>query len=136
VLLDAHRDQWDALLADRSGWPGAVEEVLRLDRPVQLTGRTVRAGIGVTLLLGAANRDPAVFAEPTRFDIHRPSAREHLAFSGGIHYCVGAGLARLVAVVGPQALAERFPGLRVAGAPVRRDLQALWLFEHLPVVLR
>jgi hypothetical protein len=147
VLLDAHRNQWDALLADPSGWPGAVEEVLRLDSPVQLTGRTaradvplagrtVRAGIRVTLLLGAANRDPAVFAEPARFDIHRPNAREHLAFSGGIHYCVGAGLARLEAVVGLQALAERFPGLRVAGAPVRRDLQTLRGFEHLPVVLR
>lgn len=147
VLLDAHRDQWEGLRADPAGWPGAVEEVLRLDSPVQLTGRTARAdvslagravpaGTRVTLLLGAANRDPAVFAEPSRFDVRRTNARDHLAFSGGVHYCVGAGLARLEAVVGLQALAERFPRLRVSGTPVRRDLQTLRGFEHLPVTLR
>ena len=146
VLLDAHRDQWDALRADPSGWPNAVEEVLRMDSPVQFTGRTarvdvplagrtVRAGTRVTLLLGAANRDPEVFADPARFDIGRVNARDHLAFSGGIHYCVGAGLARLEAVVGLQALTERFPGLRVVGPPVRRDLRNLRGFERLPVDL-
>jgi cytochrome P450 len=147
VLLDAHRDQWDALRADPAGWPNAVEEVLRLDSPVQITGRTaradvplagrtVRAGTRVTLLLGAANRDPEVFPDPARFDVRRPNARDHLAFSGGIHYCLGAGLARTEAVIGLQALTDRFPGLRVAGAPVRRDLQTLRGFEQLPVTLR
>jgi cytochrome P450 len=147
VLLDAHRDQWDALRADPAGWDGAVEEVLRLDSPVQLTGRTaredvelagrpVRAGTRVTLLLGAANRDPAVFPEPERFDVTRANAREHLAFSGGIHYCVGAGLARLEGVIGLRALTERFPALRVAGEPQRRDLRTLRGFEVLPVRLR
>jgi len=147
VLLDAHRDQWDALRADPSGWPKAVEEFLRLDSPVQFTGRTARAdvvlagrtvqaGTRVTVLLGAANRDPDVFAEPARLDVGRANARDHLAFSGDIHYCVGAGLARLEAVVGLQALSERFPGLRVAGSPVRRELQTLRGFEELPVVLR
>jgi len=147
VLLDAHRDQWKSLVADPSGWPGAVEEVLRHDSPVQLTGRTataastvagreVRPGTRVTVLLGAANRDPEVFPDPARFDITRADAREHLAFSAGIHYCVGAGLARLEAVVGLRNLADRFPDLRVSGAPVRRDLRTLRGFEHLPVTLR
>ncbi|WP_346620293.1 cytochrome P450 [Blastococcus montanus] len=147
VLLDAHRGQWDALRAEPAGWEAAVEEVLRLDSPVQLTGRsaraevelggrTVAAGTRVTLLLGAANRDPEVFPDPQRFDITRANAREHLAFSGGIHYCLGAGLARLEGAIGLQALSERFPGLRVAGRPVRRNLQTLRGFEVLPVVLR
>jgi cytochrome P450 len=147
VLLDAHRDQWEALIADPSRWDGAVEEVLRYDSPVQITGRTakadvhlggrdVRAGTRVTVLLGAANRDPEVFTHPARFDVGRINAREHLAFSAGVHYCVGAGLARLEGVVGLRTLAARFPGLRVSGRPVRRDLQTLRGFEHLPVSLR
>ncbi|WP_104524044.1 cytochrome P450 [Blastococcus atacamensis] len=147
VLLDRHRDQWAGLRADPAGWDGAVEEVLRLDSPVQLTGRTARSDIGiggrtvragsrVTVLLGAANRDPEVFPDPARFDVTRANAREHLAFSGGIHYCVGAGLARLEGVVGLRALSERFPDLRVAGPPERRDLQTLRGFERLPVALR
>jgi cytochrome P450 len=147
VLLDAHRDQWDALIADPARWDGAVEEVLRHDSPVQITGRTAKAdavvagrevgaGTRVTVLLGAANRDPDVFDDPTRFDVTRANARDHLAFSAGIHYCVGAGLARLEGVVGLRALAERFPGLRVSGPPVRRALQTLSGFERLPVRLR
>jgi cytochrome P450 len=147
ALLDAHPDQWDALRADPAGWPGAVEEVLRIDSPVQLTGRTalqdvsvdgaeIAAGTRVTVLLGAANRDPAVFPDPAAFDVTRPNARDHLAFSSGIHYCLGAGLARMEAVVGLRALSERFPRLRVAGVPERRDLQTLRGYEHLPVVLR
>jgi cytochrome P450 len=88
------------------------------------------------VLLGAANRDPDVFVDPARLDVRRANARDHLAFSGGIHYCLGAGLARLEGVVGLQALSERFPDLRVAGPPVRRDLQTLRGFEQLPVVLR
>jgi cytochrome P450 len=146
VLLDAHRDQWEVLRADPSGWAAAVEEVLRHDSPVQITGRTARtdvvvagrrvpAGTRVTLLLGGANRDPEIFPDPARFDVTRGNARDHLAFSGGIHYCLGAGLARLEAVVGLRTLSERFPALRVDGRPVRRDLRTLRGFEHLPVRL-
>jgi cytochrome P450 len=124
-----------------------VEETLRYDpvsqssprvttEDVELHGVTIPAGAKVLLLSGAANRDPEVFPEPARLDVRRPNARDHLAFSGGIHYCVGAGLARLEAVVGLEALTERFPRLRVAGTPVRRDLQTLRGFEELPVVLR
>lgn len=147
VLLDAHREQWDALRVAPSGWDGAVEEILRHDSPVQLTGRTakeggtlagreVHPGTRVTVLLGAANRDPEVFGDPARFDVGRANAREHLAFSAGIHYCVGAGLARLEGVVGLRTLSERFPALRISGRPVRRDLRTLRGFEHLPVTLR
>jgi cytochrome P450 len=146
VLLDRHRDQWDALRADPAGWPGAVEEVLRYDSPVQVTGRnvktevelagrTLRPGMRVILLLGAANRDPEVFPDPARFDVTRPNARDHLAFSAGIHYCLGAGLARLEGALGLRALTERFPDLRVSGRPVRRDLRTLRGFERLPVTL-
>jgi cytochrome P450 len=146
VALDAHRDQWDALRAEPAGWADAVEEVLRYDSPVQLTGRTARAdaevagrevpaGTRVTVLLGAANRDPGVFADPAGFSVTRPNARDHLAFSGGVHYCVGAGLARLEAEVALRVLSERFPRLRVAGRPVRRDLRTLRGFEVLPVRL-
>lgn len=147
VALGAHREQWEALRAEPAGWADAVEEALRYDSPVQLTGRTARAdvevagrhvpaGSRVTVLLGAANRDPAVFADPARFDVGRANAREHLAFSGGVHYCLGAGLARLEAEVALRALGERFPRLRVAGRPVRRDLRTLRGFEVLPVSLR
>jgi cytochrome P450 len=120
--------------------------VLRIDSPVQITGRTVLrdvtlagrelpAGSRVTVLLGGANRDPEVFDEPGRFDVRRGNAREHLAFSAGAHYCLGAGLARLEAVVALRTLTERFPRLRVTGTPERRDLQTLRGFEHLPVTL-
>jgi cytochrome P450 len=146
VALDAHRDQWEALAAAPAGWANAVEEVLRHDSPVQITGRTSRgatlggrevpAGQRVTVLLGAANRDPGVFPDPARFDVTRANARDHLAFSGGVHYCLGAGLARLEAEVALRALTERFPALRVAGRPVRRDLRTLRGFEVLPVSLR
>jgi cytochrome P450 len=146
VALDAHRDQWDALATGPRGWGNAVEEVLRFDSPVQITGRTSRgatlggrevaAGHRVTVLLGAANRDPDVFPDARRFDVTRAEARDHLAFSGGIHYCLGAGLARLEGEVGLRTLTERFPRLRVAGRPVRRELQTLRGYEHLPVTLR
>jgi len=144
VALDAHRDQWDALAADPAGWDGAVEEVLRWDSPVQITGRTAKPGAAadgrpippgqrVTVFLGAANRDPEVFPDPARFDVTRANSRDHLAFSAGIHYCLGAGLARLEAVTALRMLTERLPRLRVAGIPERRDLQTLRGFEHLPV---
>ena len=148
VLLDQHRDQWDALIADPTGWDGAVEEVLRHDSPVQITGRIGEArrrrGRPRRPLRAPASR--CCWARPTAIPRSSPTppgstwpganARDHLAFSAGIHYCVGAGLARLEGVVGLRTLAERFPGLRVSGRPERRDLQTLRGFEHLPVTLR
>ncbi|GIE86905.1 cytochrome P450 [Actinoplanes regularis] len=132
ALLD-HPEQWDAVCADPAGLAdAAVEETLRWDSPVQRTSRcavedielagvTVRKGELVVPLLGAANRDPSVYADADRFDLHRVPEADHLSFSSGIHYCVGAPLARMEAGVALRLLAERMPGLRRAGALRRRD---------------
>jgi cytochrome P450 len=123
---------------------GAVDELLRFDSPVQLTQRVatedldlvgcpVRAGDEIMLVLGAANRDPLVFAEPNRLDVTR-DARRHVAFGGGIHHCLGAALARLEGEVAVSALLARFPQLELAGEPVRRPTFTLRGLESLPVV--
>jgi P450-derived glycosyltransferase activator len=144
ALLD-HPEQWADLCADPAGLAGpAVEETLRYDPPVQRTarcalepveldGHPVAKGQFVVTLIGAANRDPAAFPEPGRFDIHRTQTADHLAFSSGIHYCVGQPLARLEATIAVQKLAERMPGLRRNG-PVRRRTSTLIRGPiHLPV---
>ncbi len=132
ALLD-HPQQWAALCADPAGLaPRAVEETLRYDPPVQrtgrfahqavtLAGRTVRRGQIVMLLIGGANRDPQVYPDPDTFDIHREPTADHLAFSSGIHYCVGQPLALLEATIALRCLAEQLPGLRRAGAVRRRS---------------
>jgi len=133
------------LRADPARWPDAVEELLRHESPVQVTGRRavrdttvaglpVAAGAHVTALLAAANRDPEVFAAPDRFDVTRENAREHLAFSGGRHFCVGAALARVEGEVGLQSLFERFPAMAAAPGAQRRPSRVLRGWEHLPVV--
>lgn len=143
-LLLRAPEQLAALRADPARWPGAVEEVLRVESPVQVTGRfavrdtvvaatPVRAGALVVLMLGGANRDPAVFADPHAFDVGRPNAREHLAFSSGRHFCLGAALARLEGEVGLRRLFERYPDLAPAGEGVRRPTRVLRGFEQLPV---
>jgi cytochrome P450 len=131
ALLD-HPDQWSALVADPGLAGAAVQETLRFDPPVQRTARvsfddtevagsTITRGRWVNVLLGGANRDPAVFADPGTFDVFRTDAAEHLAFSSGIHHCVGRPLAELEATVALARLAERVPGLRRAGAVRRRN---------------
>jgi cytochrome P450 len=143
-LLDDHPEQLRLLHQDPALWANAVEEVLRYDSPVQLTlrqaysdavvdGIDVPEGEAVLTFIGGANRDPAVFADPQRFDVTRADAGRHLAFSSGIHYCLGAGLARLEAAVALRTLYERHPGLRLAGAPERRGTRVLRGYERLPV---
>jgi cytochrome P450 len=139
-------DQWRRVVEDPSLVPSAVEEMLRYDSPVQLTGRnvtedvelegdTLRRGQQVTVVLGAANRDPDVFADPDRFDVGRNDNR-HLAFGGGIHHCLGAPLARIEAQEAVAALAARFPSLEPAGEPVRRETINLRGLASLPVAIR
>jgi cytochrome P450 len=121
--LLADREQWELLVKDPDLAPAVVEEVLRFDPPVQQTARVARkpTEVGEVLLvknqwvitlLAAANRDPDVYPEPNRFDITREAPVEHLAFSGGIHYCLGSPLARLELTRSFRTLAERFPRIR------------------------
>lgn len=143
-MLDQHPDQLRWLQENPDGWPNAVDEVLRHQSPVQLTlrvaleetevaGKRFAPGHGILLYLGGANRDPAVFEDPATFDVTRTNAADHIAFSAGVHFCLGASLARLEAAVALRALYDRFPDLRVAGPPVLRETRVLRGYERLPV---
>ena len=147
ALLHDHPGERARVTADPSLWPNVVEEALRLDPPVLLTGRMavrdtevggeeVRAGSMVTAILGGANRDPDVFTEPLRFDVARVNARDHISFSAGRHHCLGAQLARMEGEVGLRAIWERFPDLRLEAGARRRETRILRGFETLPATLR
>jgi cytochrome P450 len=145
-LLLNSPDQLARLSADPSLWPNAIEEILRLESPVQLSARValtdtvvagtlVRAGEMVVIYLAAANRDPAVFDDPHRFDVGRPNAGKHLAFSGGRHFCLGAALARAEGEVGLRRFFTHFPDAQLAGLGNRRDTRVLRGWAELPVSL-
>lgn len=151
LALLRHPAELAALAAEPSLVEQAVEEVLRYDPPVQLAGRfaltatavaggTVAAGSFVLLLLGAANRDPGLCADPDQFSVQR-DLRRHLAFGHGVHFCLGAPLARLEAAIALRQLLPLLPRLRIAGEPewkpntVLRGLDHLWL-EQAPVPVR
>jgi cytochrome P450 len=146
VLLLQHCDQLARLRDDPQLWPDAVEEILRIDSPVQMTARTascdveiaghqIAAGDIVALVLAGANRDPQVFDDPNRFDVSRPNSREHLAFGSGVHACLGAALARTEGVTALRALFEAFPDLRLTEPPQRRGLVNLRGFAQVPAHL-
>jgi cytochrome P450 len=129
--LLTERDAWAEVCRDRSLIPNAVEEVLRFDssviawrrkttQAVEIGGVPVPADANVLLLLGSANRDPAVFEDPDRFDIHRRNAKEHLSFGYGTHYCLGAPLARLETLVVLEELSARLPSLRLTPGQILR----------------
>ncbi len=130
LALLRNREQWERLVADPSLVPVAVEELIRYDAPLQLFERTavvettvagypVAPGEKVAALLGAAARDPLVFDHPDTLDVTRtPNA--HLGFGAGIHYCVGAPLARVEIAAALQALITRMPGMRLVEEPERR----------------
>ncbi|MFE7718098.1 cytochrome P450 [Nocardia rhizosphaerihabitans] len=145
-----HPDQWQALCADPTGIPAAIEEFLRFDgpvdmatvrytdEPVTLGGTEIPAGELVYVALAAANRDPARFTDPDALttDGH-PTG--HLAFGHGIHFCVGAPLARLEAEIAFTALLRRFPGLRLAESAATVRWQTSTLIRgllELPVRVR
>lgn len=146
ALLFAHPGQRRLLADDPSLWPNAVDEVLRVESPVQRTARRARRattvhgtavaeGEIVVTLLAAANRDPRVFTDPHAFDVTRGNAREHVAFSSGIHFCLGAALARMEGEIGLRTLFERFGELAPAGAPRRRGTRILRGYHSMPVTL-
>lgn len=141
LALLHHPAEMKRLWADPTLVGSAVEEMLRYDTPVQLTTRHVladvdvdgthfRQGENVVVLLGAANRDPACFPEPDRFDVARPD-NGHLSFAWGSHFCLGARLARLEAQLVFSGLLQRFTRLELTGEPVRRPGLALRGLESL-----
>lgn len=145
-LLLRHPDQLELLREQPDLWPNAVEEILRLESPVQLTariaatdtdvaGQTIRAGDAVVLYLAGANRDPEVFPNPHVFDVTRDNAGRHLSFSGGRHFCLGAALARSEGAVGLRTFFDRHPHPALAGGGRRRDTRVLRGWATLPVEL-
>ena len=147
VALVRHPDQLATLRANPKGWPNAIEEILRYDTTGQFAGRVateqvdiqgypVRAGESIFLLVGGANRDPAVFNHPDTFDTARANAREHISFGTGVHACLGAALARMELHIGLQSLFEHFPQLTLAGEPTFNDSIGLHGLKQLPVSLR
>ncbi len=123
LALGLHPAQMDLLRQHPELMPRAVEEILRYDGPVQSTirftteavnlgGTAIPANLGCFIIVAAANRDPAQFADPDRFDISR-EPRDHVALGEGIHFCIGAPLARMEGAIAIGAMLERFPRLRI-----------------------
>lgn len=143
-LLIEHPDQLAALRADPSLADNAAEEVLRfwtpnvyqartLTRDVSLHGRELRKGDRIAMWLCAANRDPAVHADPDRFDIRRPDPR-HVSFGGGgRHFCLGAGLARLELAIGLRVLLTKLDDLELDGAPTRIPHTFFHALDTMPI---
>jgi cytochrome P450 len=144
LALLNHPDQLAKLRADRTLLPSAVEELLRYDSPVQRTGRITNTDVKldgrripkgslVITALGAANRDPVHFPDPDRLDIRRRDNR-HIAFGFGIHFCLGAPLARLEGQIAIGTLLRRMPELRLAPSTLEwRESSTLRGLKRLPV---
>jgi cytochrome P450 len=147
-LLAERPDLWHRLREDRTLMPAFVEETLRFaspvqrmprraTRPVEIAGVPIAQGEPVVLFFGAANRDPAAFADPDDFRLDR-DPREHVAFGTGIHYCVGATLARTEARVALGAVLDRYSALEPGATPAVRQTHSLHVFgfRNLPLTLR
>jgi cytochrome P450 len=146
LALLRHPGQFRLLQSDPALARNAVEELLRFDAPVQMTtrraaedvelrGERIRRGQSVAMMLGAANRDPARYAEPHRLDIQRADVKP-LSFGGGIHFCLGTPLARLEGEIAFRTLASRLPDMKLASDPDRlvyRDMIAMRGLMSLPV---
>jgi len=143
LALLRHPDQLARLAADPTLIQGAVEELLRYDSPVQRTARITNAdvevgghaiakGSMVVTVIGAANRDPAQFPDPDRLDITRRDTR-HIAFGFGIHFCLGAPLARVEGQIALGTLLRRLPKLALGGTPTWRASSTLRGLATLPV---
>ncbi|MFU8850216.1 cytochrome P450 [Micromonospora sp. SL1-18] len=145
-LLLTHPEQWQALRDDPSLAAAVVEETLRYRGPVEIVpprfafqdiemvGGRIPAFDRVGLSLWGANRDPGVFERPHEFDIHRTDVRKHIAFGHGIHFCLGAHLARLESRIMFERIARQLPGLRLAVDSA--DLDGFRLHQHgLPLLV-
>jgi hypothetical protein len=137
-ILLSHPEQWRAVKADRSLIAGAIEEILRFHHPTQSTstmrrctvdtvmrGKTIKVGDTVRVGLGAANRDPAVFANGDSFDIRRKMPAPILSFGTGPHFCIGSALARFEGQLAIEAVASRLPDIRlITTEPVKDPRRA------------
>jgi pimeloyl-[acyl-carrier protein] synthase len=145
LALLRNRDEFQRLHDDPGLGRLAVDEALRYDSPVQMNqriplepftlsdGQVVEPAEQIIVMLAAANRDPAVFVDPDRFDIGRADAKRHLAFGGGIHHCLGAALARVEGEVALSTLVRRLPRMELTGEPERRPNFTLRGLARLPV---
>ena len=148
LALLRHRAQLERLQSDASLIGNTIEELLRFDPPVQMTrritlrdveidGRTIAEGTFVACVIASANRDPAHWGtDADVVDIGRAGAHNHLAFGGGVHYCLGAALARLEGQVAIGSLVSRFPRMELAGEPVWNGRINLRGVDQLPLALR
>ena len=146
LALLRNPEQWQRLLANRELLPGAIEELLRFDSPVQATvrvplepievsGQTLEKEALVVCLIGAANRDPDAYDDPDRLDIGRENLR-HLSLGFGAHFCLGASLARLEAKLALGALLDRTPKLKLESEDLNyRPNFLLRGLETLPVAV-
>ena len=130
LALLRHPDQLRDVLANPDLWPAAVDELMRFDgpgqwttrltgEPVELSGITIPRGKTILASAGSANRDPDVFANPDRLDLRRANAHKHLGFGAGIHFCLGAALAKLESEIALQTLFSRFKNIRLATSKLK-----------------
>ncbi len=147
VCLTDHPDTMEQLISDPALIPTAIEEILRYLPPVwflfrqtktdvELAGQHIPANQAVLAWTASANRDPARFPDPNRFDIEREPNR-HLAFGHGIHFCVGAPLARLEAKIALPMMLQQLRGLkRVEGVPIMVHTGIVFVIRSLPVTFQ
>ena len=143
LAITSDEEQRQLVRGDPSLWPSVVEEILRFDGPIQGTfrittrdvemhGNTIPVGSKVLVLWGSADRDPARYPDPDRFDVTRDTSG-HVAFGSGIHLCLGAPLARLEGRIAIETVVGRIQNLKVEGKPTRRPNPFFRGFEHLPI---
>jgi cytochrome P450 len=149
LQLGRHPDQYARLVADPALARSTIEEVLRFDPPVQITGRismtdivvddhAISKGEQALCVIGAANRDPEEFGDDAEvFDITRANAANHVSFGAGIHFCVGAPLARLESTIAIRTLAEKIPHFKIAvDQPVYKENFVLRGLQSLPITFQ
>ena len=148
LALGRHPEQFDTLKRNPAMLPRAIEEMLRYDgpvqstvrctkEPVQLGGSEIPAGAFALMIVAAADRDPSQFENPEKFDITR-DPNEHVAFGEGIHFCIGAPLARMEARIAFEAMLDRFPRLRLKDPAIKPSYKGSYFLrglESLPMAI-